>query len=41
MENTTKIYRFHQYGPEVLQLDAVPTLQPGAGEVRVRVQTMG
>lgn len=39
--STTRIYRFHQYGgSEVLQLESVPTAQPGAGEVRVRVQAM-
>lgn len=39
--STTRIYRFHQYGsPEVLQLETVPTPQPGVGEVRVRVQAM-
>ncbi|MBF2004857.1 MAG: zinc-dependent alcohol dehydrogenase family protein [Chlorogloeopsis fritschii C42_A2020_084] len=38
---TTRIYRFHQYGgTEMLQLDVVPLPQPGAGEVRVRVQAM-
>lgn len=42
MTDTTRIYRFHQYGaPEMLQLDSVPITQPGAGEVRVRVQAMG
>lgn len=42
MTNTTRIYRFHQYGnPEILQLDSVPMTQLGAGEVRLRVQAMG
>jgi len=37
MENTTKIYRFHQYGsPEVLQLDAVPSSQE---QVKFRART--
>ncbi|WP_414585381.1 zinc-dependent alcohol dehydrogenase family protein [Scytonema sp. PCC 10023] len=41
MTTTTQIYRFHQYGgPEVLQLETVPTPQPGPGELRVRVQAM-
>ncbi|MGJ5674569.1 MAG: zinc-dependent alcohol dehydrogenase family protein [Nostochopsis sp.] len=41
MNDTTRVYRFHQYGgPEVLQLDSVPLAQPGANEVRVRVQSM-
>lgn len=41
MENTTRIYRFHQYGdPEVLQIDSVPTPEMGLGEVRVRVAAM-
>jgi NADPH:quinone reductase-like Zn-dependent oxidoreductase len=38
---TTKVYRFHQYGgAEVLQLDTIPLAQPKADEVRVRVQSM-
>lgn len=42
MEDTTKIYRFHQFGgSEVLQLEFVPTPQPITGEVRVRVEAMG
>ena len=41
MENKTRIYQFHEYGdPEVLQIDSVPTPQPGLGEVRVRVSAM-
>ncbi|MDM9379872.1 zinc-dependent alcohol dehydrogenase family protein [Chlorogloeopsis sp. ULAP01] len=41
MMNTTRIYRFHQYGnPDVLQLESLPLLEPSAGEVRVRVQAM-
>lgn len=42
MTDTTRIYRFHQYGDSSrLQLDSVPIIQPGTGEVRVRVQAMG
>lgn len=38
---TTRVYRFHQYGnPDVLQLDTIPTPEPKANEVRVRVQAM-
>jgi NADPH:quinone reductase-like Zn-dependent oxidoreductase len=41
MTTTTRIYRFHQYGnPDVLQLETLPLAEPGAGEVRVRVQAM-
>lgn len=38
---TTKVYRFHEYGgAEVLKLESVPLSQPKAKEVRVRVQSM-
>lgn len=41
MANSTRIYRFHQYGgPEKLELETVPLAEPGPGEVRVRVQAM-
>ena len=41
MGATTQIYRFHQYGgPDVLQLDTVSLPEPGANEVRVRIQAM-
>lgn len=37
-----KALRFHRYGgPEVLQIDDVPTPEPGAGEVLVRVSGSG
>ena len=37
-----KAIRFHQHGgPEVLRLDDVATPEPGAGEVRVRVEVAG
>lgn len=36
------IVRFHEVGgPEKLQFDVLPALQPGQGEVRVRVQATG
>lgn len=41
MMSETRIYRFHQYGgPDVLQMETVPTPQPGPTEVRVQVQAM-
>jgi NADPH:quinone reductase-like Zn-dependent oxidoreductase len=37
-----KIVRFHEAGgPEKLQIEDVPTQQPGAGEVRLRVEAVG
>ncbi|RMH03822.1 MAG: NADPH:quinone reductase [Nitrospirae bacterium] len=37
-----KIVRFHRTGgPEVLQLDEVPPTNPGAGEVRLKVDAIG
>ena len=37
-----KIVRFHRLGgPENLQFDELPQQQPGAGEVRLRVQAIG
>jgi NADPH:quinone reductase-like Zn-dependent oxidoreductase len=37
-----KIVRFHRLGgPEALQFDELPQQQPGAGEVRLRVQAVG
>lgn len=37
-----KIVRFHQLGgPENLQIEEVPSQQPGKGEVRLRVQAVG
>jgi NADPH:quinone reductase-like Zn-dependent oxidoreductase len=37
-----KIVRFHRLGgPETLQFDELPQQQPGAGEVRLRVQAAG
>lgn len=39
---TAKICRFHKTGgPEVLQLEDLPIPEPGAGEVRLRVQAIG
>jgi NADPH2:quinone reductase len=40
---TMRAWRTHEYGPrptEVLRLDDVPVPEPGAGEVRVRVQAI-
>jgi NADPH:quinone reductase-like Zn-dependent oxidoreductase len=37
-----KIVRFHELGgPENLRLEELPSQQPGAGEVRLRVQALG
>lgn len=37
-----KAIRFHQFGgPEVLQLEDVPTPEPGVGEVRIAVKATG
>jgi NADPH:quinone reductase-like Zn-dependent oxidoreductase len=37
-----KIVRFHRLGgPETLQFDELPRQQPGAGEVRLKVQAVG
>ncbi|MEO6982377.1 MAG: zinc-dependent alcohol dehydrogenase family protein, partial [Edaphobacter sp.] len=41
-EETAKIVRFHKLGgPEVLQFDELPLPEPGAGEIRLRVQAIG
>ena len=38
----SRMIRFHQFGgPEVLQLEEVPTPVPGPGEVLVRTQALG
>lgn len=37
-----KVVRIHQHGgPEVMQLDELPTPEPGAGQVRVKVEAAG
>ena len=37
-----RVVRFYRTGgPEVLQIDTVDTLEPGAGEVRIRVKALG
>ena len=37
-----KAIRVHEFGgPEVLQLEEVPTPQPGAGQVLVRMHAIG
>ncbi|HEY0264177.1 MAG TPA: zinc-dependent alcohol dehydrogenase family protein [Granulicella sp.] len=42
MSSTVKIVRFHKAGPaEVLQFDELPLPEPGPGEVRLRVKTLG
>jgi NADPH:quinone reductase-like Zn-dependent oxidoreductase len=42
MPNTVKIVRFHKIGPaEVLQFDELPLLEPGPGEIRLRVKALG
>jgi NADPH:quinone reductase-like Zn-dependent oxidoreductase len=41
MANTTRVYRFHEYGnPDVLQLESLPLPEPKANEVRIKVQAM-
>lgn len=41
-KNTMKAIRMHQFGgPEVLQYDEIPTPEPKAGEVLVRVRAAG
>jgi NADPH:quinone reductase-like Zn-dependent oxidoreductase len=35
-----KIVRFHEGGPEVLRIEEEPSMQPGKGEVRLRVQAV-
>ena len=42
MPKTVKIVRFHKTGPaEVLQFDELPLPDPGPGEVRLSVRTLG
>ena len=42
MSKTVKIVRFHKIGPaEVLQFDELPLAEPGPGEVRLGVKTLG
>ncbi len=37
-----KIVRFHRIGgPEVLQIDEVPSREPGKGEAKLRVKAVG
>ncbi|MBI5063130.1 MAG: alcohol dehydrogenase catalytic domain-containing protein, partial [Desulfatitalea sp.] len=37
-----KIVRFHKTGgPEVLQFDELPLVEPGEGEVRLKVEALG
>ena len=37
-----KIVRFHHIGgPEVLQIEEVPSREPGKGEAKLRVQAIG
>jgi NADPH:quinone reductase-like Zn-dependent oxidoreductase len=38
----TKVVRFHEFGgPEVLQFESLEVGEPGAGEVRVRIEAIG
>ena len=38
----TKVVRFHEFGgPEVLRFESLEVGEPGAGEVRVRVEAIG
>ncbi|HMD06992.1 MAG TPA: zinc-dependent alcohol dehydrogenase family protein [Candidatus Acidoferrum sp.] len=38
----TKVVRFHEFGgPEVLRIDSLEVGDPGAGEVRVRIEAIG
>ena len=38
----TKVVRFHEFGgPEVLRFESLEVAEPGAGEVRVRVEAIG
>src|SRR5271170_2854674 len=37
-----KIVRFHEFGgPEVLKFDELPATDPGAGELRIKVEAIG
>ncbi len=39
---TTRTVRFHEFGgPEVLRFESLEVGQPGAGEMRVRIETIG
>jgi NADPH:quinone reductase-like Zn-dependent oxidoreductase len=38
----TKAVRFHQFGgPEVLEIEDIPTPRPGMGEVRLKMHAVG
>ena len=38
----TKVVRFHEFGgPEVMRFDSLEVGEPGAGEVRVRIEAIG
>jgi len=38
----TKVVRFHEFGgPEVLRFESLEVGEPGAGEVRVRIEAIG
>src|SRR5208282_2297648 len=42
LEMITKVVRFHEFGgPEVLRIDSLEVGDPGAGEVRVRIEAIG
>jgi NADPH:quinone reductase-like Zn-dependent oxidoreductase len=41
MSRTTRTFRFHEPGgPEKLQLESLPTPEPGYGEVRLRLESL-
>lgn len=38
----TKVVRFHEFGgPEVLRYESLEVGEPGAGEVRLRIEAIG
>ena len=42
MAKTTRIVRFHETGePEVMKYEEVPIPEPGAGEIRIKVEAIG
>lgn len=42
MTTMTKAVRIHETGtPDVLNIEEIPLVEPGPGEVRIRVQALG
>ncbi len=42
MTTTTKVVCIHETGtPDVLKIEEIPLVEPGSGEVRIRVQALG